>query len=71
MRVAFAPGRSWDAAELRRKSFDDLHKLWYILLMERNVLNTQKDEARRNGVDLSSYTHVSEQLLRVSLINLL
>lgn len=68
MMLAFT-GRAWDAVELRRKSFDDLHKLWYILTLERNVLYSQKEEARRMNVDLMSYSYVSEQLLRVRAYN--
>ncbi|KAG2057749.1 MRP-L47-domain-containing protein [Suillus hirtellus] len=44
------PGESWKAAELRRKSFKDLHTLWYVLLRERNLLAAQREEARRIGV---------------------
>ncbi|GAV99933.1 MRP-L47-domain-containing protein [Lentinula edodes] len=41
---------SWKASELRLKSFEDLHALWYILLRERNLLATQEEEVRRLGV---------------------
>lgn len=43
-------GRAWNASELRLKSFDDLHKLWWTVIKECNVLYTQKDEARRRNV---------------------
>jgi large subunit ribosomal protein L47 len=45
-------GRSWSVKELRRKSYDDLHKLWYILYKERNMLLTETNLARRHGYEM-------------------
>ncbi|XP_046669686.1 39S ribosomal protein L47, mitochondrial [Homalodisca vitripennis] len=39
-------GRSWRKDELRIKSNSDLHKLWYVLLKERNMLMSMEHECK-------------------------
>ena len=40
----------WTAEELRRKSWEDLHVLWYKCIMERNIIATEALDARRQGI---------------------
>ncbi|XP_053286097.1 39S ribosomal protein L47, mitochondrial [Pleuronectes platessa] len=47
-------GAPWTAKHLRTKSNEDLHKLWYVLLKEKNLLLTLEQEARRQRVQMPS-----------------
>eukprot|EP00605_Chrysophyceae_sp_TOSAG23-4_P000646 GSChrysophyteH1.ASY1.ANO1.728.1 assembled CDS len=60
-------GRSWTAADLRRKSFDDLHKLWFILYKERNMLLSERAKMQRmqtpvSPLDESRYVKVKRSM---------
>ncbi|EJU03232.1 MRP-L47-domain-containing protein [Dacryopinax primogenitus] len=65
MRTEFF-GRSWSAPELRRKSFLDLHTLWYVLVRERNVLHTQLEEWKKVGGKPEHFANIHKLNNRVS-----
>ncbi|KAJ2492120.1 54S ribosomal protein L4 mitochondrial [Coemansia sp. RSA 2050] len=52
-------GRAWTASELRQKSWQDLQKLWYIVLKERNVLASQAEETRRLSIPSKYFSNKS------------
>jgi len=53
------------AAELRRKSFRDLHTLWYVLLRERNLIATQMESYRRASVTRGLVENVEKRAYQV------
>eukprot|EP01134_Creolimax_fragrantissima_P004245 CFRG4245T1 len=61
-------GRAWEASELRNKSYEDLHKLWYVLLKERNLLMTMMHDARSNGRSFPSPKRLKQVKLSMNRI---
>lgn len=53
-------GREWRSEELRLKSNTDLHKLWYVLLKERNMLLTMEEEYKRENVAFPSPERIAK-----------
>ncbi|XP_073976827.1 mitochondrial ribosomal protein L47 isoform X2 [Rhodnius prolixus] len=61
-------GRAWRKDELRIKSNEDLHKLWYVLLKERNMLLTMEHEYKEKVELFPSPERIDK--VRESMINL-
>ena len=64
-------GRAWRAAELRGKSFEDLHRLWFVLLKERNHLKAVRAFARAQRRDIANperLTKLRRSMARIKLV---
>ena len=56
-------GRGWKASELRLKSWDDLQKLWYVLLKEKNMLMTQRQMLQAQNMMFPNPERIPKVLL--------
>jgi large subunit ribosomal protein L47 len=64
-------GRAWRADELRLKSYEDLNKLWFVLLKEKNMLYTYKELTRQLTVQMENKERiekVSQSMARIKTV---
>ena len=64
-------GGEWTAALLRTKSSDDIQKLWFVLLKERNALLSERAESRAKGALMKNperRTKVKKSMARIKFI---
>ena len=64
-------GRAWKTVELRRKGFEDLHKLWFVCLKEKNLLATEKHHCRANREEFRNperLREVKKTMARIKLV---
>lgn len=66
-------GRAWTVADLRRKGFDDLHKLWFVLYKERNLLLSERQKIRKNqrpilAAEENRYTKVKRSMAAIKFV---
>ncbi|XP_067157739.1 large ribosomal subunit protein uL29m isoform X1 [Apteryx mantelli] len=64
-------GDAWNIKQLRGKSSEDLHKLWYVLLKEKNMLLTLEQESKRQHRPMPSperLEKVEKSMKRIDLV---
>merc|ERR1719487_2216604 len=61
-------GDPWPAVLLRLKSFEDLHKLWYVLLKEKNLLMAERLDSRQAGVRWKNFGRLKKVKLSMKRI---
>eukprot|EP00397_Hematodinium_sp_SG-2012_P064682 GEMP01091966.1.p1 GENE.GEMP01091966.1~~GEMP01091966.1.p1 ORF type:complete len:295 (-),score=45.41 GEMP01091966.1:25-885(-) len=61
-------GDPWPACLLRLKSFEDLHKLWYVCLKEKNFLLTERHACRQAAVRWKHVTRMKKVKLSMKRI---